>query len=105
MTYLSEEWIKLQKELKAGRGDHLFLELGPVEGGERAYAAVRCHVGRGHKVGNVAVIEVCGEEVLRGRLVLPRGQVSQAVCAIQPRQDGDIVLLTLNAGICIARGI
>ena len=83
----------------------MFLQLCAVEGGERAYATVRCHVGRGHEVGNVAVIKVCGEEMLCRRLVLPRGQVGQAVCAIQPRQDGDIVLLTLNAGICIARGI
>lgn len=82
----------------------MFLQLCAVEGGERAYATVRCHVGRGHEVGNVAVIKVCGEEMLCRRLVLPRGQVGQAVCAIQPRQDGDIVLLPLDAGTCIDEG-
>ena len=105
MTCLSEEWIELQKELEAGRGDHLLLQLSTVEGGERAYATIRCHVGRRHEVRNVAMIEVCGEEVLCGRLVLPRSQVSQAVCAIQPSQDGDIVLLPLDAGTCVDRRI
>ena len=102
--YLSEEWIELEEELEAGRGDHLLLQLGAVEGGERADAAVRRHVGRRHEVGDVAVVEVRGEEVLRRRLVLPRGQVGKAVRAVQPRQNGDVALLTLDAGTCSEKG-
>ena len=91
------ERIELQEELEAGRGDDLLLELGAVEGGEGADAAVGGHVGRGHEVGDVAVVEVGGEEVLGGRLVLPRGQVGQPVRAVQPRQDGQVVLLALGS--------
>ena len=82
----------------------MLLQLGAVESGERADAAVRRHVGRRHEVGDVAVVEVRGEEVLRRRLVLPRGQVCQAVRAVQPRQNGDVALLTLDAGTCSEKG-
>ena len=103
--YLSEEWIELEEELEAGRGDHLLLQLSAVEGGERADAAVRRHVGRRHEVGDVAVVEVRGEEVLRCRLVLPRGQVGKAVRAVQPCQNSDVALLTLDASTCSEKGV
>ena len=102
--YLSEEWIELEEELEAGRGDHLLLQLGAVEGGERADAAVRRHIGRRHEVGDVAVVEVRGKKVLRRRLVLPRGQVGKAVRAVKPRQNSDVALLTLDAGTCSEKG-
>lgn len=82
----------------------MLLQLSAVEGGERADAAVRRHVGRRHEVGDVAVVEVRGEEVLRRRLVLPRGQVGKAVRAVQPRQNSDVALLTLDAGTCSEKG-
>lgn len=47
------------------------MQLGPVEGGEGGEAAVHGHVLRGHQVRAVAVVQVCLQELLCRRFVLP----------------------------------
>ena len=92
---LAQLRLQLQEEFELRAADDLLEQLGPVEGGEGGEAAVDGHVVGGHEVGAVAVVQRGREELLGGRGVFSRHEVSEAAGAAEP---GDRALVVVHLG-------